>query len=59
MLSVEKDEPMMEFKAMLEDPCRLIELYEEVNTENNNRNITKGVNAQDIGSKVDSTSPLD
>lgn len=53
MLSKENDELRMKLKALIEDNSKLIELYEQATAENNNRYITTGENAQEIGSKVD------
>lgn len=53
MLSKENDELRMKLKALIEDNSKLIELYEQATSESNNRNVTKGENAQETGSKVD------
>ncbi|KAH1222421.1 Kinesin-like protein KIN-12E [Glycine max] len=53
MLAKENDELKMKLKALIEDNSKLIELYEQAAAENNNRNVNKGEDAQEIGSKID------
>ncbi|TKY48715.1 Phragmoplast orienting kinesin 2 [Spatholobus suberectus] len=53
MLAKENDELKMKFKALIEDNSKLIELYEQAVAENNNRNVNKGEDAQEISSKID------
>ncbi|XP_058779630.1 kinesin-like protein KIN-12E [Vicia villosa] len=51
ILSRENEDLRVKLRAMLEDNSKLIELYEQAAAENN-RNITKGENSQEIVSKV-------
>ncbi|KAG5006922.1 hypothetical protein JHK85_025464 [Glycine max] len=53
MLAKENDELKMKLKALIEDNSKLIELYEQAAAENNNRNVNKGEDGQEIGSKID------
>ena len=41
------------FTPIIEDNSKLIELYEQAAAENNNRNVNKGEDGQEIGSKID------
>ncbi|RDX93421.1 Kinesin-like protein KIN-12E, partial [Mucuna pruriens] len=53
MLAKENDELKMKLKTLIEDNSKLIELYEQAAAENNNRNVNKGGDSQEIGSKID------
>ncbi|XP_061360312.1 kinesin-like protein KIN-12E [Gastrolobium bilobum] len=58
MLTNENDEFRMKVKALIEDNSKLIELYEQATAENHSRNVNKGENAREIGSKGDIGSHL-
>ncbi|XP_020238406.1 kinesin-like protein KIN-12E [Cajanus cajan] len=54
MLAKENDELKMKLKTLIEDNSKLIELYEQAAAESNIKNVNKGEDTQEIGSKIGS-----